>query len=136
MDKIRLKDSLKKLGGTKTWFYDDVWITNGIFAIKREYVKNDYQYLEQENANIEGAVCVDENNLEFYKTHIIIDTSSMYARKFKSDCEQVRYINDKLVQEFKIEIIKGVSMKDDRPLSIRDDEIILMPVLVNDDLKV
>ena len=120
-----------------SFLYNDEYITDGRFAIRRSLVKDSYKYCldlesnristEQLNRVIDAT---DKNKFVYVKTNRLWDYGSYYVREFVckdhfDESSRIAYINDEFVQHFEIENLNGFSPQD--PFVYGNKELVIMP---------
>ena len=127
---FKLTDKQRKSTGRNKdkWFYDDKWISNGVFLISREIVINHYAYCTPDNEhrdNLERCIPTETPNL-YLKTTRLYEEDKILKREFVDPSGNKAWFNESLISHFKIDSLMGSDNKN--PFSGHDGKIILMPM--------
>jgi len=127
---FKLTDKQRKSTGRNKdkWFYDDKWISNGVFLISREIVINHYAYCTPDNEhkdNLERCIPSETPN-EYKKTTRLYDEDNILKREFVDSNGYRAWFDESLISYFKIETLQG--LRSDSPFSGHNGKLILMPM--------
>lgn len=130
---IKLKKSFAMKGKCIPFYYNDEWLTNGQFLIKRELVLNSWQYciaranLTQPDLNrLVGSFKSSGDKVEFSITAKLWDCGDYYVREFVSPCGKSKWLKDDYVLHFGIEGF--YSLPEELPVArAMDDRLMIMP---------
>lgn len=111
------------------YFYNDTWITNGCFMIKKDVVKDSFKYCKPTDNSIPDLERVIPLSIgrKWIKTNRIIDNGDNgYIRIFVDFGNNEGHFSDEYITHFKIDTLFGDY--DLSPFVNEDQTIVLMPL--------
>lgn len=111
--------------------YNDNWISNGEFMVKKQSVKDSFKYcVPNESAQAEcDRIVPQESDSEWVKTEFIYDNGKLgYLRVFKCfELNKTICFKDEYVRHFDIQSMKGHSEHLMSPFISDNGVVVLMP---------
>lgn len=103
---FKLLKSFEMKGRGVPYFYNDDWITNGCFVIKRDLIKDSCKYCRNvpglNQPEIERVLCFSDNPITINKTNRIYDFGFDLARVFEDQEGNEYLLSERLVSHFKL----------------------------------
>ena len=134
------KKFLKKSCGD-CYLYNEEWVTNGHFMIKKYMIKDVYKYLNPEQENVPNFSRImpefSNNSTGYEKSNWLYQRETCLMREFKNKCGLGSvWIDEDYCKHFNINFVESYSNEPKtNPLVAYDKNLILMPLKCPEDVK-
>lgn len=130
MKQVTLPKKFERSYGEAPYVHDEIWLSNGHFAVKKELIKDSFKYcfnIEQARANIERIIPKSKSNYYWTITDRLFQKEKgAYLRVFEcKDLKKETYFDEVYIKHFNLDILYGDS--EFEPFLNYDESFLIMP---------